>query len=162
MNFVLALCVVLLLWMGQAAAQPVQICDDSGEWPPYSYFPRGGDKVEISVLTGAMIELVEQIFTLIKLEYNITAMPWKRCLHEVATFAQSQGYEIAIEGTLNEKRLAAYYMRTPVYTTTGAYWYSQQKFPQGLAIDGPEDLKGYKLCGILGYNYTGYRIPPMW
>ncbi len=51
-------------------------------------------------------------------------------------------------------------MTTPVYTTTGAYWYSKQKFPQGLPIKGPEDLKGYKLCGILGYNYTGYRIPP--
>lgn len=51
-------------------------------------------------------------------------------------------------------------MTTPVYTTTGAYWYSKEKFPQGLAINGPSDLKRHKLCGILGYNYTGYRIPP--
>lgn len=97
MQFVLVSCVVLWLGLGHAAAQPVQICDDSGEWPPYSYFPRGDNKAEIPILTGAMIELVEQLFALMKMDYNITAMPWKRCLHEVATFAENQGYEIAIE-----------------------------------------------------------------
>ncbi len=78
----------------------------------------------------------------------------------MATFDQNQTYEIAIEGTVNEKRLEAYYLTAPVYTTTGAYWYSKQQFPQGPEINSPADLKGYRLCGILGYNYTGYRIPP--
>jgi polar amino acid transport system substrate-binding protein len=105
-----------------------------------------------------MIELVERIFALVKMDYNITAVPWKRCLREVATFGRSQTFEIAIEGTLNEQRLGAFYITAPVYTTTGAYWYSKQKFPQGPMIRSPADLQGYRLCGILGYNYTGYRI----
>ncbi len=107
-----------------------------------------------------MIELVERIFDLIKIDYQITAIPWKRCLHEVATFDHSRSYEVAIEGTLNEKRLEAFYMTAPVYTTTGAYWYSKQRFPNGPVIQNPADLKDYRLCGILGYNYTGYRLPP--
>lgn len=160
MKFVLVLCVVLWLGVDQAAAQPVRICDDSGEWPPYSFFPRTPGKTEHPVLTGAMIELVERIFALIKMDYQITAIPWKRCLHEVATFDRGQTYEIAIEGTVNEKRLEAYYLSTPVYTTTGAYWYSKQKFPDGPMIQSPADLQGYRLCGILGYNYTGYRLSP--
>ena len=160
MKVVLVLCVAWWFGMGIAAAQPVQICDDSAEWPPYSFFPRVPGKAEHPVLTGAMIELVERIFALVKMDYQITAIPWKRCLYEVATFDQSQTYEVAIEGTLNEERLAAFYMTAPVYTTTGAYWYSKQRFPQGPLIRSPEDLKGYQLCGILGYNYTGYQLPP--
>jgi polar amino acid transport system substrate-binding protein len=160
MKFVLVSCAVLLLGIGMAAAQPVQICDDSAEWPPYSFFPRAPSKAEQPVLTGAMIELVAHIFALVKMDYHITAIPWRRCLHEVATFDRSHTYEMAIEGTLNEERLKAYYITAPVYTTTGAYWYSKRKFPQGPAIHSPDDLKGYRLCGILGYNYTGYQIPP--
>lgn len=160
MKFVLVLCIMLWLGIDRAAAQPVQICDDSAEWPPYSFFPRVPVEAERPVLTGAMIELVERIFDLIKIDYQITAIPWKRCLHEVATFDHSRSYEVAIEGTLNEKRLEAFYMTAPVYTTTGAYWYSKQRFPNGPVIQNPADLKDYRLCGILGYNYTGYRLPP--
>ena len=159
MQWIWPACVALLLGVGAAAAQPVQICDDSAEWPPYSFFPRPPAKAEQPVLTGAMVELVERIFALIKMDYRITAIPWKRCLHEVADFGQRRNYEMAIEGTLNEKRLEAFYMTAPVYTTTGAYWYSTQRFPQGPKIDSPADLRGYRLCGILGYNYTGYQIP---
>jgi polar amino acid transport system substrate-binding protein len=159
MKVVLVSCAVWLLWIGMAAAHPVQICDDIGEWPPYSFFPRATGKMEKLVLTGAMIELVDRIFALIKMKYHIAAIPWKRCLYEVATFDQRQTYEVAIEGTLSEERLAAFYITSPVYTTTGAYWYSKRKFPQGPVIHSPADLKDYQLCGILGYNYTGYQIP---
>jgi polar amino acid transport system substrate-binding protein len=159
MKFVLASCAALLLGLSIAAAQPVRICDDSAEWPPYSFFPRASGKVEKPVLTGAMIELVDRIFALVKMPYQITAIPWQRCLYEVETFERSKTFEMAIEGTLNEKRLEAFYITAPVYTTTGAYWYSKRKFPQGPVIHSPADLQGYRLCGILGYNYTGYQIP---
>ena len=39
-----------------ALAQPVGICDDSSEWPPYSYFPRIEGKADTLQLNGAMIE----------------------------------------------------------------------------------------------------------
>jgi polar amino acid transport system substrate-binding protein len=160
MKFALMLCVTLFLCPLVAVAQPVKICDDSREWPPYSYFPRVGGKADTSKLNGAMIELVDKIFELIQMDYTITAMPWKRCLYEVANFAQTQTYEIAIEGTLNEERLKNFYVTTYVYTTTGGYWYSKKKYPQGPTIKRPEDLKNYNLCGIFGHNYAGYGVLP--
>jgi polar amino acid transport system substrate-binding protein len=160
MKFTLTLCATLFLFTFVAVAQPVKICDDSREWPPYSYFPRAEGKADTSKLTGAMIELVDKIFELIQMDYTITAIPWKRCLHEVANFAQSQTYEIAIEGTLNEERLNNFYVTTYVYTTTGGYWYSKKKYPQGPTVKRPEDLRNYNLCGIFGYNYAGYGVSP--
>jgi polar amino acid transport system substrate-binding protein len=160
MKFAVTLLGVLCLFTHAASAQPVTICDDSREWPPYSYFPRVDGKADTSKLTGAMIDLIDEIFHLMHMDYSITAIPWKRCLHEVANFAQSKQYEVAIEGTLNEERLQHYYATTYVYTTTGGYWYSKKKYPQGPAIHSPEDLKKYTLCGILGHNYTGYGVSP--
>jgi polar amino acid transport system substrate-binding protein len=160
MKFALTLCTTLLLLTQVSIAQPVKICDDDSEWPPYSYFPRVEGKADRSHLTGAMIDLIGKIFELIQMDYSITAIPWKRCLYEVATFAQNQTYEMAIEGTLNEERLNRYYVTTYVYTTTGGYWYSKTKFPRGPSVKGPEDLKNYSLCGIFGYNYAGYGVPP--
>jgi polar amino acid transport system substrate-binding protein len=159
MRFALTLCLTFLLFTLTAAAQPVRICDDSREWPPYSYFPRVEGKINASKLSGAMIELINKIFELIQMDYVITAVPWKRCLYEVATFDRSQTYEIAIEGTLNEERLNNFYVTTYVYTTTGGYWYSKKKYPLGPTVKSPDDLKNYNLCGIFGYNYAGYGVP---
>jgi polar amino acid transport system substrate-binding protein len=156
-------CTLLFVFIGltcSAVAQPVKICDDSREWPPYSYFPRTHGKIDRSQLTGAMIELTQHIFHLMQMDYTITAMPWKRCLHEVAHFKKLGDYEVAIEGTLSEERLQQYYASTYVYTTTGGYWYSTRQYPQGPAIQTPADLKQYSLCGIQGHNYTGYGITP--
>lgn len=158
MKFALTLCATLFLFTQVGIAQPVKICDDNSEWPPYSYFPRVAGKADRSRLTGAMIELIDQVFKLIQVDYTITAMPWKRCLYEVANFAQQQTYEMAIEGTLNEERLKQYYVTTYVYTTTGGYWYSKKTYPQGPRVKNPQDLKHYNLCGIFGYNYAGYGV----
>jgi len=51
MKIVLVLWVMWWLGMGIATAQPVQICDDSAEWPPYSFFPRVPGKIERPLLT---------------------------------------------------------------------------------------------------------------
>jgi polar amino acid transport system substrate-binding protein len=160
MKFTLTLCATLFLFTQISIAQPVKICDDKSEWPPYSYFPRVEGKADMSRLTGAMIELVDNVFALIEMDYTITAVPWKRCLYEVANFAQNQTYEIAIEGTLSEERLNRYYVTTYVYATTGGYWYSKTKYPQGPSVKSPRDLKNYNLCGIFGYNYAGYGVSP--
>jgi polar amino acid transport system substrate-binding protein len=152
--------VTLVFCASATLAQPVKICDDSREWPPYSYFTRSEGEVDTSRPQGAMIELIDEIFRVIQLDYAITAMPWKRCLHEVAHFAQNRKYEVAIEGTLSEERLQAYYVTAAVYTTTGGYWYSTKTFPAGPVVNSPDDLKQYNLCGIFGHNYAGYGVSP--
>lgn len=158
MKFALLLSAVLFLYTHISIAQPVKICDDNSEWPPYSYFARAEGKADMRQLTGAMIELIGNIFRHLEIDYTITAMPWKRCLYEVANFSHHQTYEIAIEGTLSEERLNQYYVTTYVYTTTGGYWYSKMKYPQGPSIKSPQDLKNHNLCGIFGYNYAGYGV----
>ena len=160
MRFALLSLLVLGLCGRVAVAQPVKICDDSRAWPPYSYFSRPAGEAKTSKLTGAMIELIDEMFRMIQLDYTITPVPWKRCLYEVASFAQNHKYEVAIEGTLSEERLHAYYVTTYVYTTTGGYWYSTKTFPTGPVVNSPEDLKQYNLCGIFGHNYAGYGLSP--
>ena len=64
-------------WTGQS----IQICDDGAEFAPLTYYKRdGGDKTK--ELIGSTVELIDLIFSKHNIRYQITLLPWKRCLHE--------------------------------------------------------------------------------
>lgn len=84
-------------------------------------------------------------------------MPWKRCLHEVTNFDQQQKYEMTFNASYNEDRASKYYITSPLYRTRQALFYSTKRFPTLPKIPFGTTLKDYRLCGILGYNYTMYR-----
>lgn len=157
------LVVCILTMLGHSASawakspEPVHICYHDGEWPPYIYFQRQNKTVNTSVVEGATVTLFNKIFRRLKLDHSITMMPWKRCLHEVTTFNQQQKYEMTFNASFNEDRASKFYITSPLYRTRQALFYSTKKFTTPPTITSGADLKGYRLCGILGYNYTMYR-----
>ena len=150
--------IVLGSFSSVALSQPVKLCTDDAEQPPYVYYQRVNGTADKAKLTGALIDLIAEAMKLANLEYSIETVPWKRCLREVQEFDKAQTYEIAFHGTLNEDRLNAYYATTWIYARTGAFWYSKNKYPNGPSVNGYADLKNFKLCGLLGNNYTGYFV----
>jgi len=77
-------------------AQPVRICGDSAEWPPYNYYSRVKGKPEKSKVIGIVPELLDEAFRLMGMTYTITLIPWKRCLMEVYNFGKKQRYVMVI------------------------------------------------------------------
>ena len=136
-----------------AIAQPVRICNDDTEWPPYTYYPRVDGKPDKSRLTGAVVELLDEIFKINEMEYSIKLIPWKRCLNEVYRFGENRKYEVFTDGTFSVERTKKYYLSTMIYATHQGVFYSKKKYPNGVPMQKPSDLNRFNLCGVHGWNY---------
>jgi len=135
----------------------VKICYHEGEWPPYIYFKRDNGKLDKSVVEGATVELFNEVFKGIGLKHSTTMMAWKRCLQEVTFFNTYKRYEMFTNGSYNEDRAKRFYITTALYRANQGLFYSTKRFKTPPVIDSAADLADYKICGILGYNYTMYR-----
>ncbi|MCL9781983.1 transporter substrate-binding domain-containing protein [Vibrio sp. S4M6] len=136
----------------------INVCDDMSEWPPYTYWERVNGKVNKNKLTGAMIDLLDEISVLTGFKFHVEMRPWKRCLLEVDKFSTSKRFEMFINGTFNSDRAEKYFLTAPIYFNRPGVWYSKKRFPDGFTIKTFEQLKNYKLCGVQGYNYERYKI----
>ncbi|WP_020406824.1 substrate-binding periplasmic protein [Hahella ganghwensis] len=142
-----------ILLINPAAANPVKVCDDGAEWPPYIYYERENNQVNKDQLTGATKDLMDRIFSIAGLDYSVELIPWNRCLNEVKSGTR---YEMLSNAGSNPERMVNYHRSLPIYSTTPGVFFSKAKFPQGVKLSGAGDLNQYKLCGIRGYNYEMY------
>jgi polar amino acid transport system substrate-binding protein len=136
------------------ADETVAICDGAPEWPPFTYFKREAGK-PTEELTGYSVEVLSSILNKARLPFRIELLPWRRCLDEVARGAR---FQIALEASFSRERADTFLLTRPFYRTTSHYFYSRQRFPEGPKIERLADLKRYRICGLLGYNYALYGL----
>ena len=156
------LLILALLQPVTALCQQVNICDDEAEWPPYTYFQRDDSGADSSKATGAVVDLLDEIFAMIGMKYSLTFLPWKRCTEEVKHFADLKKSEVFINGSFSRKRTEDYYLTTPIYETREVVFYSEKKYPAGPPITRPADVNNFHLCSVHGYNlenlYNNYEL----
>lgn len=141
----------------QGTAAPVlAICEDENEWPPYSYFERV-DGRKTDRLTGYAVAVLRDILTRRGVDYTIDMIPWPRCM-AVATIGEQ--YAMVLNLSYNEQRARAFLFSRPYYATTSYYYYSRRNYPRGLDIKSVGDIRKYRVCGVQGYNYSGYGLAP--
>ncbi len=156
-TWAVVLSLLLIIPSGNVFAQIVRICNDASEWPPYTYYPRVNGEIDRSQLTGATVELMDEIFKMIGLKYSIKLLPWKRCLAEVKGFGENKRYEVFTDGSFNLDRADKYYATSLIYRTHRGVFYSKKKYPNGPQIRNISDLGRFKrICGVLGYSYKAY------
>ncbi len=141
-----------LLCLSNVNAKDVKICDDIGEWPPFSYFQRDATGNVTPKLTGAVTELLDEVFKIVDVKYSITMMPWKRCLMSVDNFDRVKKYEIFINGIRSTEREEKYLISKPIYQTHQGVFYSSKKYPKGLPLYKASDINKFKICSIHGYD----------
>lgn len=140
------------------AEEVVKVCDDTSPWPPFSY-PAPIQKGQITIrYTGAMVEFLEVLFAEINLEYTLKHKPWKRCLEELKNSSGPDDIEIVINASSNPERVKNYHVSKPIYHLNPGVFYSIHRYPKGLDLKSPGDLKKYKICGVRGYNYQEYGL----
>ena len=133
----------------------IHICDDGSEWPPYSYYERvNGEKTDKVV--GFMVDVVSEIFGKNGVVFTVELLPWQRCQDEVK---RGEAYQMLLNASYNEERAQNYHMSQIAYVTNSYYFYSTQNHPAGLEVKDKADLKNFRVCGILGYNYDEYDVP---
>jgi polar amino acid transport system substrate-binding protein len=160
MKNALLLCAALAQHLHAPAAEApasgisIAICDDENEWPPYSYYQRVDGK-KTGVVTGFAVDVIDEIFRRRGVDYTIVLIPWTRCL---AVAALGKDYGMVINLSYNAERTRNFLLSRPYYATSSYYYYSRRNHPAGLSIAAPADIKKYRVCGVLGYNYEGYGL----
>jgi polar amino acid transport system substrate-binding protein len=143
-------------WANDLKDSVVHICEDGGEWPPYTYYHRINGK-PTQLIRGYAVDVVDAIFAKAGITHTIELLPWARCQKEVE---QGVAYQMALNASWNETRAKAYFLSRPYYRTTNYYFYSRRHHPDGLPIAGVDDLKKFRVCGLFGYNYETYGLAP--
>lgn len=132
----------------------VYICDDGAEWPPYTYYERVDGKATDTIV-GFSVDVIDRIFENKGIPYQLDLLPWKRCMAEVA---EGKRYNMFLSGGCNPERKRTYHISETYYQMHPSYLYATRQYPDGLAIHGREDLKKFRVCGILGYNYIVFGL----
>ncbi len=146
----------LLLITNTINAKEVKICDDISEWPPYSYYERTNGVINKTKLTGAVTQLLEEIFKIADLDYSVSMIPWKRCTTSVDNFDRVKKYEMFINGSYSQDRAEKYLISKTIYSTHHGVFYSTKKYPKGLPFYKQSDINKFKLCSVNGYDISKY------
>ncbi len=151
--FFLCLFVSCTLPAADREVELVRICDDSGEWPPFIHY-QSRDAGKESTIVGFSVDVIEAVFAENNIKFSIELIPWKRCLREV-----EQGeYDMLLNASYSEERAEKYYLSSDYYAVTPYYFYSLKHNPNGLPIRSKADLSGYRVGGIIGYNYDYWGL----
>lgn len=137
------------------AEQTLAICDDINEWPPYLYYQRDGG-IKTTKPVGYAMDVLDEILTANKISYTVTLLPWARCLDGVA----AGKYALAINVVRNPLREKRFLMTSIYYSVRNFYFYSRKHYPNGLPINGVEDIRKHQVCGILNYDHSNLGIKP--
>lgn len=140
---------VLLPLVAQAAPPPITVCIDDA-FAPFEYAGHDAQRVP----RGATATLVQQILNRNKIAYRIAWYPWARCL----AYVKQGEIQLGMDTYYDQARARQVVFSDPYYTLTPQYFYSRRKFPHGLAIQAPADLKKYRGCGVRGYSYAHYGL----
>lgn len=132
----------------------IRMCEDSEEWPPFTYRKRQNG-VPTDIVSGYTVDVLNTILGKRQIQFSIDFLPFARCTAEVKS---GKKYQLITNASYSEERARDYLMTRPIYLTTSYYFYSKTHHPNGLPIKTLADLKKHRVCGILGYNYKTYGL----
>lgn len=136
-------------------AQPIRVCDDANEWPPYTYFERVQGR-PTPQLTGFTVELLRRIASRHGLQLQIDLLPWKRCLEAVRTGESL----LLLNAIRTAERERDYWLSTPIYETRLLYVWSKRQRPDGLALRTQAELATLRIGAVQGYSYSQLDLIP--
>ena len=132
----------------------IGITDDGSEWPPYTYYQRVDGKPSTEIV-GFSVDVITEILGREGIDFKIQLLPWKRAQAEVEDGSE---FQMFLSGSWSEERALKYYISHPYYSTSGYYFYSKTKFPEGLSVNNLDDIKKYSIAGLAGHSYADYGI----
>jgi polar amino acid transport system substrate-binding protein len=137
------------------AGTTVKVCDDDAEWPPFTYQERHDGQKGPRVI-GAAVDALARILGAAGVHYTVELLPWTRCLESI----KAGTHDMALNASYTDERARDFLMTRPLYALDSDYYYSRRAHPQGMDIHTLADLKRWRVCGLLGYNYATYGLQP--
>jgi polar amino acid transport system substrate-binding protein len=116
----------------------------TGDWPPY-VFETGNDK-------GPMVDIVVAAFKEAGITPKIVFYPWKRAEDEVR---QGKAFA-AFPYSVSDERKKEFDFSDPMYDVKAKFFYNKKYHSDGMPFEKLEDLRNYKIGGLLGSWYEPY------
>ena len=116
----------------------------TGDWPPY-VIEAGNDK-------GPMVDIVVAAFKEVGITPKIVFYPWKRAEDEVR---QGKAFA-AFPYSVSDERKKEFDFSDPMYDVKAKFFYHKKYHPDGMSFEKLEDLRDYKIGGLLGTWYEPY------
>ena len=136
----------------------VRACDDTNEWPPYTYRRASSDGgFEVA---GFSVDLLRQILARHRMTLTVELLPWKRCLEEVR---HGKRFALLLNAARTPQRESAYWFSPAYYDTHTHYIWSRRQYPAGLVLHSPEGLRSLRVGNVAGYvspTLTAIGIEP--
>lgn len=125
-----------------SAAGSTILLSEEAEWPPYTYETEG------LATKGLSLELMKAIFSRLDMTVDLKLYPMERCLQQM-----KEGSRDAITiVTITEERQKFMVYSDAHIITKGFIYYSSERGDE-IEWSSYEDLKGYKIGVVSGYNY---------
>ncbi len=102
---------------------------------------------------GIAVEMLDEILKQNRITPNHKILPWKRCLIKI----RQKEVDIVPNASFKMDRASYVYYSEPFYQTHLVLIYKKNSFRSVPAIKSAEDLKPYKIGGVLGFNYVQYK-----
>lgn len=145
MKLILAVLLTMLVATStnsHADTGPARLPLVTGEWPPYTSQELPGQ--------GVFTEIVSVALTQAGFAPSYTFFPWKRGALEV-----KQGGAFAVFPYIKiAEREKDFYFSDPIMPTTGRFFYLKNRFPESIDYRDLNDLRPYRIGGVLGYWYS--------
>lgn len=132
--FILSL---LIFAAPEIRAEPIPLV--TGEWPPYT-----SEKLDKK---GFATEILVEVFQEMGKEVEITFYPWRRCEEMVKKGKVWATFPYAY----TEERHRDYLMSDKMADTNSNFFYYKEN--KGYQYETLEELKAYKIGGLIGYFY---------
>jgi len=114
-------------------------------WPPWEI---AYDETKEEVTAGVAVEIVQEIFSRLDINFELHTAPWKRAL----LYIEEGKYDLIPMVSQNAQRTGYMVFTIPVYNDLVLLAYSTDKFKH-FKWDKWEDLKPYEIRAVRGYNY---------
>jgi len=153
--------ILLQAWLccAAASAAPAEVphslkaCGDVNEFPPYTYYERKDGKMKESV-AGFNVDYLAALLGPDRRGVSVVLLPWKRCL----LLAAQGHYDLVLDVSGQAQRQRDFYIANAHYSIRPIMMFSEKMPPP--PGDSPDVLAHYSRCEVLGWDYTGYGMPP--
>ncbi len=145
MKNLIAVCILILasicLLPLQGHSKNLQLTLATGEWQPYT-------SKEMTNY-GKFTEILSAVFDEMGVDPQYRFYPWRRCFLNVKMGEVFGAFPYSI----TEERQKDVFYSESVVSSQNLLFYRIDKFPQGVVYEHLEDLKTYRLGGVIGYYY---------
>lgn len=141
-----------------SVAQPLQACAANLEYPPY-VFSKRRSVVSAKEVTGISIDVLNTALeNLGEPPAHVERFPWVRCLKLV----ELGKFDIILNVPTAQIDPAPYFISEPYAELHTEYFVSRLRWPRGIAIHNLQDLRSFRVCGLLGNRYDSYGLRSGW